>query len=304
MKDYETLVEQSLTGIYIDQGGKIAFANERFAEIYEDPLDELLGMESRELVHPEDRPLTDKMRAKRIKGKTVPQEHEARGLTRKGEMLWVRRRNTKISYKGKSAILGNVVDISRQKAEEEELLRVNKDMKNLLQVVSHDLRTPVISMQGLASRLLKSHKRSLDPKGTVRDFYGALKEDTSRQPAVFHMDEPPVLLGNNQGTNPVEYLLVALSGCPTTSLVAHASAKGIKIRGVQSRYEGDIDLQGFLGLSEAVPVGYQEIRVYFKIDADVSEQEKEDMVKMAQKYSPVFNTITKSAPVSVSLDKS
>ena len=266
LKDYETLVEQSLTGIYIDQGGKIAFANERFAEIYEDPLEELLGMESRELVHPEDRPLTDKMRAKRIKGKTVPQEHDSRGLTRKGEMLWVRRRNTKIS--------------------------------------SHDLRTPVISMQGLASRLLKSHKRSLDPKGTVRDFYGALKEDTSRQPAVFHMDEPPVLLGNSQGTNPVEYLLVALSGCLTTSLVAHASAKGIKIRGVQSRYEGDIDLQGFLGLSEAVPVGYQEIRLYFKIDADVSEQEKEDMVKMAQKYSPVFNTITKSAPVSVSLDKS
>lgn len=140
-------------------------------------------------------------------------------------------------------------------------------------------------------------------QATVRDFYGALKEDTSRQPVVFHMDEPPVLLGNSQGTNPVEYLLVALSGCLTTSLVAHASAKGIKIRGVQSRYEGDIDLRGFLGLSEDVPVGYQEIRVFFTVDADVSDQEKEDMVKMAQKYSPVFNTITKSAPVSVRLEK-
>jgi len=140
-------------------------------------------------------------------------------------------------------------------------------------------------------------------QATVRDFYGALKEDTSRQPVVFHMDEPPVLLGNSQGTNPVEYLLVALSGCLTTSLVAHASARKIKIKGVQSRYEGDIDLRGFLGLSEDVPVGYQEIRVYFKVDADVSEEEKEEMVRMAQKYSPVFNTITKSAPVSVHLDK-
>jgi uncharacterized OsmC-like protein len=139
-------------------------------------------------------------------------------------------------------------------------------------------------------------------QATVRDFYGALKEDTSRQPAVFHMDEPPVLLGNSQGTNPVEYLLVALSGCLTTSLVAHASAKGVKIRSVESRYEGDIDLQGFLGLSEDVPVGYQDIRVYFKIDADASDPEKEDMVRMAQKYSPVFNTITKSAPVSVHLE--
>ncbi len=68
-------------------------------------------------------------------------------------------------------------------------------------------------------------------------------------------------------------------------------------------YEGDIDLRGFLGISEDVPVGYQNIKVYFKIDADVSNDQKEALVQMAQKYSPVFNTITKSAPVSVHLDK-
>jgi uncharacterized OsmC-like protein len=140
-------------------------------------------------------------------------------------------------------------------------------------------------------------------RGTIKDFYGALKEDDSRPPVDYDMDEPPVLLGNNEGRNPVEYLLVALSGCLTTSLVAHASAKGITINGVESRYEGDIDLRGFLGLSEDVPVGYKEIRVYFKIDADVSDEQKKELTQMAQKYSPVFNTITKSAPVSVLLDK-
>jgi uncharacterized OsmC-like protein len=102
----------------------------------------------------------------------------------------------------------------------------------------------------------------------------------------------------------VGYLPVALSGCLATSLVAHSSAKGINIRGVQSRYEGDIDLRGFPGLSEDVPVGYTDIRVYFKIDADASDEEKKEMVKMAQKYSLVFNTIRKSAPVNVQLDKS
>jgi hypothetical protein len=49
--------------------------------------------------------------------------------------------------------------------------------------------------------------------------------------------------------------------------------------------------------------GYKEIRVYFKIDADVSDEQKKELIQMAQKYSPVFNTITKSAPVSVRLDK-
>jgi uncharacterized OsmC-like protein len=140
-------------------------------------------------------------------------------------------------------------------------------------------------------------------RATIKDFYGALREDDSRPPVNYDMDEPPILLGNNEGRNPVEYLLVALSGCLTTSLIAHASAKGIEIKGVQSRYEGDIDLHGFLGISEDVPVGYQNIRVTFKIDADLSQEQKEEMIKMAQKYSPVYNTITKSAPVTVALDK-
>jgi uncharacterized OsmC-like protein len=140
-------------------------------------------------------------------------------------------------------------------------------------------------------------------RATIRDFYGALKQDDSRPPVDYDMDEPPILLGNNEGRNPVEYLLVALSGCLTTTLVAHASARGIAIRGVRSRYEGDIDLRGFLGISEDVPVGYQGIRVYFEIDADASKEQKEEMVRMAQKYSPVFNTLTRSVPVSVHLDK-
>ena len=60
-------------------------------------------------------------------------------------------------------------------------------------------------------------------------------------------------------------------------------------------------VQGFLGLSEEVPVGYQEIRVSFKIDADISEAQKQELVEMTQKYSPVFNTITRPTQVKVSL---
>jgi PAS domain S-box-containing protein len=118
---YSTLVESSLTGIYIDQKGKIVFANRRFAEIYGYSKEELAGMESRELVHPEDRPLTDLIRAKRVKGEEVPEEYEARGLTKDGETIWILRRNTRIDYKGKPAILGNIVDVTDRKRAEEAL---------------------------------------------------------------------------------------------------------------------------------------------------------------------------------------
>lgn len=140
-------------------------------------------------------------------------------------------------------------------------------------------------------------------RATVKDFYGAGQEDDTRETLVFEIDEPPVLLGENRGANPVEYLLVGLSGCVTTSMVAHAAAKGIEIRSIRSRLEGDIDLRGFLGISESVPVGYQEIRFFLRIEADISDQEKEELIRMGTKFSPVFNTLTQGVAVKAELER-
>ena len=151
-------------------------------------------------------------------------------------------------------------------------------------------------------RATNSWQTGTHNQATVKSFYGALQEDNSREPLVYEIDEPPVLLGENKGANPVEYLLVGLSGCLTTAMVAHAAARGIEIKSVQSRLEGDLDVQGFLGLSETIPVAYQEIRVHFKIEADISDEEKQELVEMAQKYSPVFNTITRPVTVKAVAD--
>jgi len=126
---YSRLVENSLTGIYIDQDGKIAFANSRFAEIYGYARDELAGMESWRLVHPEDRRLTDEMRAKRLKGEDAPREYEARGLTKNGKTIWIQRRNTRIDYNSVPAILGNIVDITKRKNAEHALRKSEKELK-------------------------------------------------------------------------------------------------------------------------------------------------------------------------------
>ena len=139
-------------------------------------------------------------------------------------------------------------------------------------------------------------------RGTVQHFYGAIHEDTDRPPQTYDMDEPPVLLGRNQGRNPVEYLLVALSGCLTTTLVAYASAQGIALKSIQSWYEGELDLRGFLGISDEVSPGYQRIRVGFRIDADIPDDRKEELIRLAQRHSPVYNTISRSSPVVLHLE--
>ncbi|HID29800.1 MAG TPA: PAS domain S-box protein, partial [Desulfobacterales bacterium] len=95
------MVENSLTGIYIDLDEKVVFANNRFAEIYKYSREELMGMEPWRLIHPEDRDLTREMRKRRLKGEDALPEYEARGLTKDGETIWINRRNVRIEYKGR-----------------------------------------------------------------------------------------------------------------------------------------------------------------------------------------------------------
>ena len=102
----------------------------------------------------------------------------------------------------------------------------------------------------------------------ILEFYGALKEDDSREePFVFTNGEPPVLLGKNEGANPVEFLLHGLAGCVTTTFILHASARGVTIHELSTELDGDIDLQGLLGLDDSITPGYQEIRIKMHVKA-------------------------------------
>ena len=138
---------------------------------------------------------------------------------------------------------------------------------------------------------------------SIKNFYGVQKDNPHKKPFELDADEPPLLLGEDIGPNPVEYALTALAACVTTSIVYHAAAKGIKLNSVESRLEDDIDLQGFLGLSKEVPRGYKEIIMFFKIDADAPVEKLEEIVQLGPTYSPVFDTITRAVPVSVKLEK-
>lgn len=131
---------------------------------------------------------------------------------------------------------------------------------------------------------------------TITGFYGAKKEISHKQPFEMDADEPPILAGNDLGANPVEHLLNALASCVTTAMVAHAAVRGIHMEEVESELEGDIDLRGYLGLSKDVPRGFTDIRVKFRVKADV---ENMDRLKRLAEYSPVFNTITHGAHVEI-----
>lgn len=136
-------------------------------------------------------------------------------------------------------------------------------------------------------------------RSAIQSFHGCGAEDRSRgEPFVLDADEPAVLLGTDRGANPVEFVLHALAGCLTTTMVYHAAARGIAIEAVDSKLEGDLDLRGFLGMSDRVRKGYSAVRVTMRVKSDAPA---ETLRQLAQ-YSPVFDIVSNSLPVTVSVE--
>jgi len=137
-------------------------------------------------------------------------------------------------------------------------------------------------------------------RSTIKEFYGAGQEDRTRtSPYVLDNDEPEILLGEDQAPNPVEYILHALAGCLTTTMVFHAASRGIEIESLESSLDGDIDIRGMLGVSNEVPRGYKAIRVKLRVK---SEAPPEKLAELA-KFSPVYNTLTQPVPVELTIEK-
>lgn len=135
-------------------------------------------------------------------------------------------------------------------------------------------------------------------RSIIREFHGACAVQHHEQgPFELKNAEPPLLLGGGLAPNPVEFILHALAGCMTTTMVYHAAARGLKVRSVRSELEGDLDLHGFLGLDENVRKGYKVIRVAMHVRSDADA----DTLLALAKNSPVYDIVSNSVPVEVEL---
>ena len=134
---------------------------------------------------------------------------------------------------------------------------------------------------------------------SISNFYGTNQEISHLKTFELDCDEPPVLAGEDLGANPVEHLLNALAGCLTSTLIYHAAIRGIQIHELESELEGDLDLRGFLGLSNDVRKGYQNIRVKFKVRTDA---ENLNRLKALSKLSPVFDVTSHGTNVDVIIE--
>jgi len=137
----------------------------------------------------------------------------------------------------------------------------------------------------------------------VQGFSAGGKEVSHKTDFTLFADEPDMLLGGDRGANPVEHLLHALASCVTTSMVYHAAARGIEVERVESTLEGDLDLQGFLGLAPNVRKGYQQIRLKLRIKANVTDQQLQELGGLGPMFSPVYDSLRNGVPLAVSAER-
>ena len=111
---YKTLADTSRVGVYIAQDGKFVFVNPYMTKHSGYRTEELIGMNTMNLVHPEDRESVKKDAVEMLKGeRKFPYEH--RTITTDGRIIWILENVTSIDYFGRRAVLGISMDISSER---------------------------------------------------------------------------------------------------------------------------------------------------------------------------------------------
>jgi two-component system cell cycle sensor histidine kinase/response regulator CckA len=151
------LIDQSLTGVYVIQDGRFAYANARLAEIFGyGSYEELLAMPVEELVHPDDRGLVAEDVRRRMAGEPRAVHYFFRGMRRDGRMIHVEVHATAAEYHGRAALVGSLLEVT-ERLQLEERMRQGQKMEALGQLaggVAHDFNNILAAISGHAQLLL------------------------------------------------------------------------------------------------------------------------------------------------------
>jgi uncharacterized OsmC-like protein len=138
---------------------------------------------------------------------------------------------------------------------------------------------------------------------TVHEFFGLGEAQKHRRAFQFDADHPEIFAAEDNGITPVEFILVGLAGCLSAGIASVAQNRNIQLRSVRATLEAGMDLQGILGIDDAVRNGFDGIRVHYDIDADATADEIAALVAQSQKRSAVFDIVTNPTDVTVTTSK-
>lgn len=94
-----------------------------------------------------------------------------------------------------------------------------------------------------------------------------------------------------------DMLLEALVACAGVTLAAVAAALDVELRDALIRAEGDLDFRGTLGVSKEVAVGFQQIRLFFDLDTQASDEQVATVIRLTERYCVVLQTLRQAPEI-------
>lgn len=176
-----------------------------------------------------------------------------------------------------------------------------------------------------AEKTLKAYLRPIDRDGLINFAKGGREKPERRGTNIVHticegqyrtlsyvgdhdpviVDEPLHLFGQDTAPAPGEIVLSGLGGCLAVGITAVATFKNVRLSRLELHIEGDVGNTAAWGAGgaerEPSQMGFQAIRVKVEIEGDATREELEDIVRQANYFSPVANSMRNPIPMDVSL---
>ena len=180
---YRTAFDNAPIGMaVVGPEGRYLKANRALCEMLGYSEEELLATTFQGITHPEDLEASSANARSAVEGEIASYSIEKRYFHARGHVIWVLL-SVSLVRDGQGRPLyfvDQIQDITRRKADEEELtrrakemVRVNAELEQFAYSVSHDLRAPLRSINGFSRMLLEDHAESLDEQG--KDYLGRVQ---------------------------------------------------------------------------------------------------------------------------------
>lgn len=229
---FRGLAEKSLVGIYILQDWRFKYVNPRFAEMFGYSVEEILDRGPKDIVPAKDWPRVEEGLQRKLANEVEPLYLEIRGLTKKGDLVYIEVFGSVTVYESKTAVVGTALDITERKSIENDLLRAKdeaeaaaKAKSEFLANMSHEIRTPMNAVIGMTSLMLGT-----DLNQEQREYIETIRY--SGQALLTIINDILDFSRIERGKIELEYAPVQLRSCieeALTLISSQASEKGLKL---------------------------------------------------------------------------
>jgi PAS domain S-box-containing protein len=176
-ENFKKIIEFAPIGIVIiDRNLKWLLVNQRFCDIVGYDRDELASKTFLDITYKEDVPNNVNLYEKMLEGQYNEYMYEKRYERKDGRIIWAKLTVSAVRIEGEySHMIALVQDIDESKHYQQDLESKNKELDTLFYKVSHDLKAPVTTLQGLCN-LLRIEETSLAKKSTFHHLEMAVQQ--------------------------------------------------------------------------------------------------------------------------------